>query len=193
MIHVGNENVVYKGRVFHVQTEERGKEHPFLVSTLFYRGVIICEERLDCRDLGGPDRAREMLDRLKSDFHKRMVGNLKQGLYDDKIRACPAVEEGTGGRELSCGDFLVGLFRTHMVPTIADELGVELSEEEIRAMEGEIPLIEGASEKERFLSLCTSVYSLIKERCDREAFKGLVKRWAAEPRFHPGSRRNGAA
>jgi len=177
-----NENVSYKGRVFHVQTEERGRDRRALVCTLFYGGVILSEERFAYEDTdASPGRFQEMLRRL----HNKMIENLVSGLYDDKIKAFPVAEE------VSEYDPIEVLFRTHLLPSLSSELNTDLSERDVQSIAERIPLMKGASEKDRFLLLCAEIYSRVKDRCDSEAFKHLVKRWSSELRFRPDTPSDG--
>jgi len=181
-----NENISYKGRVFHVQTEERGRERPALVCTLFYGGVILSEERLSYDDADvSSGRFQEML----SGIHNQMIENLRNGLYDDKINALPGTGEPVGAS--GAADPLAILFRTHLLPSLSRDLETELSEQEVLTISEKIPLLKGASEKDRYLLLCAEIYSLIKDRCDMEVFKKFVKRWSSELRFRPDVPGNG--
>jgi len=184
-----NENVRYKGRVFHVQTEERGGERPVLVCTLFYGGVILSEERLTYQDILNSDRFQEMVKQLRMDIHRRMVENLKKGLYDEKIESFPESEGASGRASSDEEDTLENLFRSYLLPSLNRELKTDLPEHEVLAISEKIPYLKGGSEKERYLSLCAEIYSRVKDRCDKEAFKSLVKRWSAEIRFHAGAPR----
>lgn len=41
MIEGQNTDVEFKGKIFHVQTEDWGKEKPFLVTRVFYGGKVL--------------------------------------------------------------------------------------------------------------------------------------------------------
>ena len=42
-----NTNVRHGGRVFHVQTEDSGRDHPHVISHLYYGGTILASEKRD--------------------------------------------------------------------------------------------------------------------------------------------------
>ncbi len=184
-----NENIRYKGIVFHVQTEERGKERPVLVCTLFYRGLILSEERLEYRDIinsENSDPFHNPVNQLRKDIHKQMIENLRKGLYDEKIKTFLA-SEGTSeeGTSLTADkDALGPLFRNYLLPSLSRDLKVDLPEHEVFAISEKIPFLKGSSKKERYLSLCAEIYSRVKDRCDKEAFKSLVKKWSTGIRSH---------
>lgn len=181
-----NENIRYKGRVFHVQTEERGKERPVLVCTLFYRGMILCEERLEYQGIINSDCFQEQVNQLSKDIHKQMIENLKKGLYDEKIDAFP-MSEGAPEEATSLTadeDALEYLFRSYLLPSLIRNLKLDLPEHEVLAISEKIPFLKGSSKKERYLSLCAEIYSMVKDRCDIETFKSLVKKWSTGIRFH---------
>ncbi len=168
-----NENVRYRGRTFHIQTEERGRGHPVVVSSLFYRGMILSELRV-ASDRGGTGPAD-----LRAEVHGRMVEGLKKGLYDEKIEACLSFLEGGLTRGASADeDALLRLLREQLLPSLSRELGVELSCDDLLSIREGMARTEGRTMKERFLSLCAELYLRVKDRCDREGFRALVRRWS---------------
>ncbi|MEC4685601.1 MAG: hypothetical protein VST71_07710 [Nitrospirota bacterium] len=168
-----------------MQTEERGKERPVLVCTLFYRGLILSEERLAYQDIIKSDPFQNLVNQLRKDIHRQMIENLLKGLYDEKIKAF-LVTEGASAEEISPADEddLESLFISYMLPSLSRDLKVDLPEHEVLAISEKIPLLKGSSKKERYLSLCAEIYSRVKDMCDKEAFKGLVKKWSTEIRLH---------
>ena len=85
MITGSNTNIRYRGKVFHVQTEDSGKAHPHIISHVFYGGTILSsekseyEELLDSEDLTGEVRSLIELQ------HKLMLGRLTHGELDAVI------------------------------------------------------------------------------------------------------------
>ncbi len=181
-----NENIEYRGRVFHVQTEERGKDRPLLVCTLFYRGVILSEERLAYQDIIKSDPFHNLVNQLRKDIHRQMIENLTKGLFDEKIKAF-LVSEGVSEEATSLAaeeETLEHLFKGYLLPSLGRDLKVDLPEHEVLAISEKIPFLKGSSKKERYLSLCAEIYSRVKDRCDKEAFRSLVKKWSTDIRFH---------
>ena len=48
-----NTNVRHGGRVFHVQTEDSGRNHPHVISHLYFGGTILASEKCDYAHLLG--------------------------------------------------------------------------------------------------------------------------------------------
>lgn len=76
-----NHNVLYRGLVFHVQTEDSGLLSPHLFTHLFHGGVILSTRKL-VYDAGS---AEESIKGLMQSQHKIVLKDLKRGAFDDKI------------------------------------------------------------------------------------------------------------
>lgn len=85
-----NHNVLYRGLVFHVQTEDSGQLSPHLFTHLFYQGVIISTRKL-VYDAGS---AADAIKGLMQAQHKVVLKELKKGTFDDKIDVYLANIEG---------------------------------------------------------------------------------------------------
>lgn len=84
-----NHNIRYKDRVFHVQTEDNGLSHPFLVTQVFIGGHLVAIEKSSYADVLEQEleeAAQTEQIRIKmQDQHKRLLKNLVNHAYDDKI------------------------------------------------------------------------------------------------------------
>ncbi len=85
-----NHNVLYRGLVFHVQTEDSGQASPHLFTHLFHGGVIISTRKL-VYDAGS---AEDAIKGLMQAQHKVVLKDLKKGTFDDKIDAYLVGTEG---------------------------------------------------------------------------------------------------
>ncbi len=85
-----NHNVLYRGLVFHVQTEDSGQLSPHLFTHLFHGGVIISSRKL-VYDAGS---AEDSIKGLMQSQHKVVLKDLKKGTFDDKIDAYLVGTEG---------------------------------------------------------------------------------------------------
>ena len=85
MITGSNTNIRHRGRLYHVQTEDSGREHPHVISHLYYQGSILGSEKTTYADLMSSDdldgKVRALMDRQ----HKSMVSRLKGGEFDAVI------------------------------------------------------------------------------------------------------------
>jgi hypothetical protein len=76
-----NHNVRYRGRIFHVQTEDSGPANPHLFTHLYYEGTILASKRLEY-DREEPE---EMVRILMQGQHKTILKELKQAKHDERI------------------------------------------------------------------------------------------------------------
>lgn len=84
-----NHNIRYKDRVFHVQTEDNGIGQPRLVTQVFIEGHILAVEKASYQDILDTTIDREertqMIRSKMQDQHRRLLKNLVQGAYDERI------------------------------------------------------------------------------------------------------------
>ena len=82
-----NHNLKYKGRVYHVQTEDSGLDNPHTFTHLFHSGSILRTSKQEYRDLlGDPEWESKLRERMQVQ-HKEMIRELVKGLCDDRILA----------------------------------------------------------------------------------------------------------
>jgi hypothetical protein len=80
-----NTNVLYRGKQFHVQTEDSGRANPHIISHVYHGGTIIASEkssygdRIDAEELDIKVRAKIELQ------HKTMLKRLTSGAFDAVI------------------------------------------------------------------------------------------------------------
>ena len=80
-----NTNVLYRGKQFHVQTEDSGRANPHIISHVYHGGTIIASEkssygdRIDAEELDIKVRAKIELQ------HKTMLKRLTSGKLDAVI------------------------------------------------------------------------------------------------------------
>jgi hypothetical protein len=106
-----NTNVRYRGRVYHVQTEDSGRSHPHVISHVYHGGIILASEKREYSDLLGCEDLQGAVRGLMEEQHKAMVGHLKGGgldaLIDERIEAgAGEPTEGTpagGDRDFDAG------------------------------------------------------------------------------------------
>lgn len=77
-----NHNIVYKGKTYHIQTEDGGREHPQIVTHAFLGGVILDTVRKSYRDLlERPDWEEATRDRMKAQ-HLEEIRKLFSGALE---------------------------------------------------------------------------------------------------------------
>ena len=80
-----NHNFVYKGEVFHVQTEDSGMTNPNIVTLLYRGGAIISSKKTCYADILKMDNLEAIVEDLMKEQHKNMMRSLKAGDFDEKI------------------------------------------------------------------------------------------------------------
>ena len=79
-----NHNVVYKGHVFHVQTEDSGIKNPHIITLLYRGGVILSSKKTSYADILMMDNLDSVVEELMKAQHKDMLRRLKSGEFDDR-------------------------------------------------------------------------------------------------------------
>jgi hypothetical protein len=76
-----NTDVKYRGLVYHVQTEDKGRENP-LIETLIYKGgEILASRRLPYSELTRGPESEAAIARLMEEQHKAMILEVKRGKF----------------------------------------------------------------------------------------------------------------
>ncbi|MDP2681985.1 MAG: hypothetical protein Q8P28_04140 [Deltaproteobacteria bacterium] len=103
-----NENVIHKGTVYHIQTEDGGRKNPVITTLLFKEGVIMSSKRTSYADIIKSDKLELVVKEIMRDQHGAMLKNLKDGVFDKKeeavkLQANPPekIEEKKGGTLIS--------------------------------------------------------------------------------------------
>ncbi|NOY23326.1 MAG: hypothetical protein GXO70_07435 [Acidobacteria bacterium] len=78
-----NTDVKHGGRLFHVQTEDKGQSNPKIESLIYVGGQILDSIRFDYSEkiVDGFDEA--LITQLMEDQHRRVIRDIKVGKYDD--------------------------------------------------------------------------------------------------------------
>ncbi len=92
-----NHNIMHNGRMYHIQTEDGGRKHPYIVSHLFLDGVILASEKTSYEEhLELPDNElRPIVIQLMSKSHRAMINRLVTGGYDhlSEVKLAPEKEK----------------------------------------------------------------------------------------------------
>jgi hypothetical protein len=76
-----NTDVKHRGLVYHVQTEDKGKDNP-LIETLIYKGgEILASRRLPYSELIKDTDAEKAISKLMEEQHKAMILEVKRGNF----------------------------------------------------------------------------------------------------------------
>lgn len=99
-----NHNLMYKGEVFHVQTEDSGVANPHIITLLYRGGVIISSKKTSYSDILKMDNLEVVVEELMKEQHKEMMRRLKTGEFDEKAFS-----------------FKAQLIENYEIPTLAPE------------------------------------------------------------------------
>jgi hypothetical protein len=79
-----NHNIKHKGKTYHIQTEDGGKDNPQIVTHAFLGGIILDTVRQPYDDLlKKPDWQDELKDRMKAQ-HLEEIRKLFSGAFDTR-------------------------------------------------------------------------------------------------------------
>src|SRR5512136_716502 len=90
-----NHNVVYKGEMFHIQTEDSGIANPHIITLLYRGGTIISSKKTSYADIIKIENLEKVVEELMKEQHKDMLRDLKAGRFDERAfgtRTPPAEE-----------------------------------------------------------------------------------------------------
>jgi ribosomal protein L12E/L44/L45/RPP1/RPP2 len=80
-----NTNIRYRGRTFHVQTEDSGKARPKVVTLLYEGGVILTAKKSSYEEHLESDDLESVVRELMEHQHRFMVQALKDGELDEVL------------------------------------------------------------------------------------------------------------
>jgi len=88
-----NHNVQYKGKLFHIQTEDSGLQNPHIITLLYEGGNILSRKKTSYEDILKSDKLTQVVKEMMQEQHKAMLRDLKNGILDSRIfGAAPAAE-----------------------------------------------------------------------------------------------------
>lgn len=79
-----NHNVMYKGEVFHIQTEDSGLSNPHIITLLYRGGTILASKKTSYADIIKIENLDQVVEELMKEQHKGMLRNLKAGMFDER-------------------------------------------------------------------------------------------------------------
>lgn len=98
-----NHNVMHKGKLFHIQTEDKGVKGAEIVTHLFLGGNIQDTKRTSYADIVGAENLEEIVREMMEEQHKNMLRDLKNSKYDDKVFGPAAGGEAPSAAPVAAG------------------------------------------------------------------------------------------
>lgn len=83
MVQGFNHNIRHKGKLYHVQTEDSGKDNPHIITHVFVGGNILASKKTSYADIVKADRLEQIVRELMEEQHKSVLRNLINGVYDN--------------------------------------------------------------------------------------------------------------
>ncbi len=77
-----NHNINFRGKVYHVQTEDSGVSNPHIITHLFVGGNIVASKRTSYADIVNAEHLPDIVRELMEGQHKEMLRNLMSGAFD---------------------------------------------------------------------------------------------------------------
>jgi hypothetical protein len=79
-----NTNVRHKGKLYHIQTEDSGIDHPHVITHLFADGGrIVASKKTSYAERVGSEGLADQVKKLMQAQHKAMFIALRDGVYDE--------------------------------------------------------------------------------------------------------------
>jgi ketol-acid reductoisomerase len=76
-----NTNVSYKNKVYHIQTEDSGRNNPVIVTLLYSSGAILSSKKTSYSHLADDSDFKEKVKEMMREQHKSMIKDLLAGKY----------------------------------------------------------------------------------------------------------------
>lgn len=81
-----NTDVRHHDVVFHVQTEDKGAENPFIESLVYVGGQVLAAKRASYADALGGEGERSVVELMERQ-HRTVIAAIKNGRFDTKLEA----------------------------------------------------------------------------------------------------------
>ncbi len=80
-----NTNVPFKGKLYHVQTEDNGLNNPIIITLLYFKGTILASKKTRYAHLSSSPDYKEKVRELMKEQHKSMMKELIRGNHTADI------------------------------------------------------------------------------------------------------------
>ena len=80
-----NTDVTHRGRVFHVQTEDKGRSNPNFESLIYVGGQVLSAKRTSYAALLEQGAGKDQLNQVMDRQHRSMIDEIREGKYDQRV------------------------------------------------------------------------------------------------------------
>jgi len=88
-----NTDVKYKGKNFHIQTEDKGPKNPVVETLLYFEGMIVASKKTPYEYMVGESDLETKIKKLMVKQHQEMIADLKSGSFDELILGAGKAEK----------------------------------------------------------------------------------------------------
>lgn len=90
-----NTNIPYKGKLYHVQTEDNGLRNPVIITLLYYKGTILAAKKSSYEHVKSDPNYKDLVREMMKEQHKTMMKELIAGKHTGpEEKEQPAAEPG---------------------------------------------------------------------------------------------------
>ncbi len=80
-----NTDIEYRGKTYHVQTEDTGTKNPTIMTILFQSGAILGTRKTSYADIVKAENLPAILKELMSEQHRQMIEELQAGRFSGPV------------------------------------------------------------------------------------------------------------
>ncbi len=144
-----NQNIKFKGEIFHIQTEDGGVNNPVITTLLFKGGSILNSRRTNYEDILKSENLPTVVKELMAEQHKYVLKELRSGNYKDSgggsaMPPMPDEEEGLSEEDRLLAQVEAEAEARDAAEEAAAEADVVITPENIPEISPE-PIIEAAT------------------------------------------------
>jgi hypothetical protein len=96
-----NTDVRHQDVVFHVQTEDKGTDNPFIESLVYVGGQVLAAKRASYADLLAEGQGNRAIVELMERQHRTVIAAIKNGRFDAKLESLLEARKATAGTATS--------------------------------------------------------------------------------------------
>ena len=79
-----NQNVNYNGETYHVQTEDGGRNNPFITTLVFKNGTVLASRRVGYADIIVSGELDRVVREVMREQHSSVIKDLLAGFFNKK-------------------------------------------------------------------------------------------------------------
>lgn len=76
-----NQNILFKGEVYHIQTEDGGLSNPVVTTLLFKGGTVLASKKVSYADIIKSEKLSMVVKSIMAEQHAAMLKSLKDGQF----------------------------------------------------------------------------------------------------------------